>query len=210
VWGLIFLPEAGQLLTGAGDALRFWQLDQPGVSTAVPLQLGVRSMALSADRKTLAVCQSAWNVPQGLISLREPQTGEVKRQLPRLSTSLSRIALSPDGELLAAAQFFGGVRLYSTQTATEKGRFDAKLPIGEGVTFSPDGKLLCVYGGTTDRKAKQAQRGIRIYRISDGAEVWRSTIMDDCLNAAFSPDGTLLGATDGEQNVYLWKLARDL
>ena len=206
VWGLLFFPETGRFLTGAGDGLRFWEFNGFVPGEAIPLQAPVRSVALSPDRETLAVCEAVWNVPHGIVTLRDARTGELKRKVVELNTSLTRLAFSPDGQFLAVAHFNGGVDLYSVLTGKKTAYFEGTRPLGEGVIFSPDGKYLCAFGGSPDRQNNQTQCGLRLYRLSDGSEVWRNTTMTNCVNAVFSPDGTRLAATDGAQNVYLWKI----
>lgn len=206
VWGLLFFPETGRLLTGAGDGLRFWEFNGALPGETIPLQAPVRSVALSPDRETLAVCEAVWNVPHGIVTLRDARTGELKRKVVELNTSLTRLAFSPDGQFLAVARFNGGVDLYSVLTGKKTAYFEGTRPLGEGVIFSPDGKYLCAFGGSPDRQNNQTQCGLRLYRLSDGSEVWRNTVMTNCANAVFSPDGTRLAATDGAQNVYLWKI----
>ena len=206
VWSLMFFPETNQLLSGAEDGLRFWELPGFTPDEAIALQAPVRSLAISPDRQTLAVCEAVWNVPHGIVTLRDARTGALKRKVAELSASLTRIAFSPDGQLLAVTAFNGGVRIYSVQTGEEKPGFKGTYPLGEGALFSPDGKYLCAFGGSFDGKGDPALRGLRLYRLSDGVEVWRSVAMNDCTSAAFSSDGTRLAAGDSERNVYVWKI----
>jgi len=53
-------------------------------------------------------------------------------------------------------------------------------------------------------------RGLHIYRVADGAEVWRFNDMHKAYCAAFSPDGKHLAATDDEGGVYLWDIKGEL
>ena len=206
VWGLMFATGKNQLLTGAADGVQFWNLEDLAVTGGAMVQLPVRSMVRSPDGATLAVSESVWNMASGIVTLRDATTGELKTSLVRVNTSLSRVAFSPDGELLAVTQFNGEARVYSMKDGAEKLRVKAVRPQGEGVIFSQDGQYLCVFGGGNDAAAVAASRGIRLYRLTDGAEVWRNTAMADCVNAVFSPDGKLLAATDGARNVYLWQV----
>lgn len=49
-------------------------------------------------------------------------------------------------------------------------------------------------------------RGLQLYRLSDGGEVWHSTLLNNCTGAAFPPDGTRLAAGDAERNFYVWRI----
>ena len=206
VWGLSFLPETNQLLTGAEDGLRYWELGDFTPGEALPVQFPVRSLAISPDRQTLAVCESIWDVTRGVVTLRDARTGEIKRRITEANSSLGDVAFSPDGQLLAVTRFKGGIRIFSVLTGEEKTGFDGTRPQGKGAVFSPDGKYLCAFGGDPDGKGDPALRGLRLYRLSDGVEVWHSAVMNNCVSAAFSPDGTRLAAGDAARNVYVWKL----
>lgn len=206
VWGLSFFPETNQLLTGAEDGLRFWELNDFTPGEAIPVQMPVRSVAVSPDRQTLAVCESIWNVQRGVVTLRDVRTGEIKRSITEPNSSLTGVAFSPDGQLLAVTRIRGGIRIFSVLTGEEKTGFDGTRPAGEGVVFSPDGKYLCAFGGHIDGNGDPALRGLRLYRLSDGVEVWQSAAMNNCVSAAFSPDSTRLAAGDAARNVYVWKL----
>ena len=207
VWGLTFSPATDQLVSGAADGVRFWDLKDFTSSEVVPVQYAVRWLAVSPDRTTLAVCEASGNPQHGLVTLRDARTGEFTRKITEVNGRLTSVAFSPDGQLLAVAYFNGGVHLFSTLTGEEKAVFEGTRPQVEGTAISPDGKYLCAFGGGSESKNDRAHRGLRLYRLADGAEVWRGTMMNNCVSAAFSPDSTRLAGGDSERNVWLWKIA---
>ena len=206
VWGLVFLPETNLLMTGATTGLRAWDVSSLTPGEAIPLQAPVRSVALSPDHQTLAVAESVWNTSHGIVTLRDARTGTLKRKIAEQKSLLTNLAFSPDGQLLAFTHNKTGVRIFSALTGEEKTGVEGTRPQGEGAVFSPDGKYLCAFGGDATGKGDPALRGLRLYRLSDRVEVWHSAVMNNCVNAAFSPDGTRLAAGDSERNVYVWKI----
>ena len=206
VMALLFLPHTNQLVSGADEGLRFWDLTDFSPGDPVPLLQPMRTLTLSPDGKTIATSETAWNPPHGVVTLRDASTGEVRRKIADGNVTFTRADFSPDGSLLAVTPHKGKVRVYDLATGQENMEFEGTSPFSEGAVFSPDGKYLCTFGGSFDGRTPATQCGLRLYRLADGAEVWRSTVMEECQRAAFSPDGTRLFAADTERNVWLWKI----
>ena len=130
----------------------------------------------------------------------------MRRKIADGNVTFTRADFSPDGSLLAVTPHRGKVRVYDLASGQEKMQFEGTSPFSEGAVFSPDGKFLCTFGGSFDGRSPATQCGLRLYRLADGAEVWRSTAMEECQRAAFSPDGTRLFTADTERNVWMWKM----
>jgi WD40 repeat protein len=140
------------------------------------------------------------------------------RGLGRRGNSVQMIALSPDGQTLAAAEF-DGVRLWEVGSRQERGRFavDAE-PLTfrvESLAFSPDGRVLAAVDscGTVhlwDLSARRALPGLpapaggpvenKVGNVPHG----RSRRGE----LAFSPDGTRLAVAD--ENTVLIRDVADL
>jgi WD40 repeat protein len=110
-----------------------------------------------------------------------------------------RLALSPDGSCLAAANQVpwnverpSEVRLFDPQTALTR----LTMPgVGKGATvlaFSPDGQRLAV-GGATDQPGKRAVPSLVIRDVTTGQELFAVKDLPDAPRcAAYSPDGQTL------------------
>jgi hypothetical protein len=129
--------------------------------------------------------------------------------IERQNVFAGRVALSPDGRLLAATSSAQN-RVLLLEAATGKlvRRFDA--PFGPGtvrtpatgvdsVVFSPDGSMLasCHTDGGPGEDGEGAT--VRLWEVATGREVQRipggvgpGTWLDPLREAAFSPDGRLL------------------
>jgi len=113
-----------------------------------------------------------------------------------------RIALSPDGELLASVYCTqsdaygctkGGVAVWRTADGKMLASFD---DVANAVAFSPDGGLLATGGGTHDSF-------LRFRYTATWNAVGESPAMVEQL--AFSPDGRLLATADYE-TVTIWSI----
>lgn len=158
------------------------------------------SVSVSRDGRTLATLGkkvTLWDTfrasPIGSLSLKD--------------RSLGRIALSPDGRILAGATWTGRVVLWDVASRTEIGTinvaqsFDAPL-----LAFSPDGGLLAtaddrqiIFWDVASRTRREALRNESIG--FQGLET----------DMAFSPDGQLLvlGSDNETQgDIVLWDIAR--
>jgi WD40 repeat protein len=143
----------------------------------------------------------------GTVSLWDAQTGVELRRIDHRS-ELDRLALSPDGKLIAAQ---GAGRSPATWNkvfvwAAESGEFVHCLSTTNSVSslaFSPDGKLLVA--GNSDGIAHG-------WRMPDGDEAFRLAARavgraanDGLRSISFSPDSVLL-ATRGLYEVRTWDL----
>ena len=105
-----------------------------------------------------------------------------------------RVAVSPDGELLAGLQSFAQVGIVDVRS----GRVRATLNVGAGVhaiVFSPDGECLAVArsGGLQIWKVESAKR---VRERSTDSAVW---------TVAYSPDARSLAVGTESNQVEIWR-----
>src|SRR3954469_111213 len=115
------------------------------------------------------------------------------------ATTVSSVAVSPDGSLVATAAA-GGVRLYDAKTGA------LVRAIGEAGdrsgAFAPDGQSLAAGGFHMDKLVGvyDVRTGKRLRTLAGHTE-WEA---DAC---TFSPDGTLLASTGTDKQILVWDLA---
>jgi RNA polymerase sigma factor (sigma-70 family) len=111
-----------------------------------------------------------------------------------------RLALSPDGTVVAAAGFDNVLRFYNARTGEQL--FDVKNPVGQigAIAFAPDGRLLAWSDGSKSIQLTDAATGHLV-----GALVGRVDSLDDL---AFAPDGKTLawGSSQNTKEVRVWEM----
>lgn len=140
----------------------------------------------------------------------EPQKDQlpvgVTRNLGKLKNQGEKMALSPDGALLAALDDAGRVYLFDTAKPTKPVEFDAGGPC-HGVDFSADGKFVITAGPVKDISIWNATTG-KLERKLEGSQA-------NVCAVAMSQDGTRLAGTDETGALRIWdftsgKIVHDL
>jgi WD40 repeat protein len=153
-------------------------------------------VAFSADGKTLVSA-----VKDGIVRLWDTTTG---KEIGRFGAErvlhekhgdrpigVWSIALSPDGQMLAAADhtYQGTVlRVWNTSTGGENRRFRKVTSGISELAFSPDSKILAT-GSPHDQ-------AIRLWEVSSSKELDQVPAPDGAYHLFFSPDGTMLAFMD--------------
>ena len=198
---LSFSPDGQSIVvTSRSDGLSVWNLQN--LETPI-MQSPASSAHFSSDGSTLVIVQN-----DGTTTILDAQTFQdrARFQLTERSPG-SRMALSPDGKLLAATRGFQDyeniISLRDTASGEEIGILSGHKQGIWSLAFSPDGKTLASSG---------SERTIRLWNIATKSELLTikglSTTLTD-LN--FSPNGeTLISRTPGffsEPKIRLFRAA---
>ncbi len=154
----------------------------------------ITGLAFAADGKTLF---SAAGITAYKLLAWNATTGELYRPLAENGNGYQRVALSPDGTLLAACGY-GDLRLWDAASRKEVRRFRGHKEAIMSVAWSADSKTLVT--GSNDDKS------IRIWDAANGKELRRIAYNVDWVgDVALSPDGKLVAAGGYQDGtIHLW------
>lgn len=163
--------------------------------------------------------------------------GKVVRTFAGHATSITSLAVAPNGKILATSSYDDSIKLWDIESAAEvRTLFDRDTDTANCVAFSPDGKVLAggyrdfsvilwdVTTGTQIRKLADHLGPVQAVRFSpDGKTLavgaydftlWdmttgqrKSIPAEDIASIAFSPDGKTLATTNGYPSIRLWDVA---
>ncbi len=190
VSSLAFLDNKTLVSCGGDRRISCWDVATGKLRTDLfANETEVSQVALSADGSTLA---AAFGNPTRFRIL-DAATGK-ERFAWKAPAGAFRLALSPDGKLLAAAFQGVSVHVWDTTTGQVVKQFDGVKGSAETMAFSPDGKLFACGG---------YQRGLEVWEVESGKlrHVLKGDAKDNVISLTFAADGKalLVGTTEAVQ-----------
>jgi serine/threonine protein kinase/WD40 repeat protein len=117
------------------------------------------------------------------------------------SASITALAFSPDGKILAASDNTGHTYLWNLATGSQGAILSDSGSSGAfSVAFSPDGKTLAAGDGSGRTYLFNADTGKPTGSLPDPGSTGVNSV-------TFSPDGKILAVGDGNGHAYLWNVA---
>jgi WD40 repeat protein len=193
---LAFADGGKTLLFGVDKGVLFWDVDRRSVKVVVPTEAPIISVAI-ADAANLVAAADR----NGTITLVDDRTHQLKGKTIRHEGNIPSLALSPDGELLAAAGENGSIMVWRVS--------DGKLAWSKQLAHGQETMVLTFAGTGSTLASGGADGRIELWDAATGQSAGWLGNRDggesvDTLD--FSPEGNLLASGGQDGRIKLWDL----
>ncbi|WP_165228568.1 WD40 repeat domain-containing serine/threonine protein kinase [Aquisphaera insulae] len=190
---VLFLP-------GKTMSIRIWAVDFDPAKSTPMVTLDRLDAVAFADRGTRFATREG-----DRLKIRDVSTGTVLGELAAVPAGFRRLALSPDGQMLADWAGGGRIVIRSLERLIDLAEYDCGAPYGE-MAFDPTGRTVVAIAEGGKLHLWDWATGRARVLIPDDLDRSRSGV-----HFGFSPDGRLLttGATGnpgGDQPLLLWDM----
>jgi WD40 repeat protein len=184
---MVFSPDGATLVTTSWVELSLWRVAD---GTLLRTQRGDRSVAITADGASLVTGKGR------AVALHRMDDGALVREFEGLTAGgVVRVAISPDGRLVAGASLFEVLVWQASDGRRLHARGGSHI---QALAFSPDGDTLAIAEGPA----------VHLVRMTDGALLHTLQVPKGGVNGlAFAPDGATLATACGDWAVRIWEVA---
>lgn len=190
VTGVAFNPDGLTVATGAGNALRLWDVASGREIRSFNNLAAVTSVRFSPDGQTLASGSYS-----GVLKLWNVATGAELRTLTGHASEVRSLAFSPDGTLIASGSTDRTIRLWDAGTGSSLRTLSGHSTAGFSVALVRDGKTMLA--GSIDNTVK-------LWDLATGELRNLTGHSAEILSLAFSPDGRILASGSADRSIKLW------
>lgn len=182
VWSAAFAPDGRSIaLAHEKDGISIWSVPDGKLQRTIPSEHAVYTLAFSPDGSVL----TAETADTQMLRLWDPRNGKMLHKLERYNPLGRSVAISPNGEFLAAVgkHALHVWDLQSRELVMGRAQYDFSI------AFSPAGVLLALAGDHyVSLVDLQTGKKLGEFRCSTHTKGWRSV--------AFSPDGFFVAGAD--------------
>jgi WD40 repeat protein len=198
---LALSADGKTMVTGVGDALSFWDVQSATEVRRVFLPGEVDCLALSPDRKMVAVClihgtgKSVLSM-SATVRLLAVDTGMEIRRLGGLQGSVYGITFSSNGKMVAFGGSDNTVRVWDPDTGAELTAFASHRGPVRRITFSRDGRKIATGGADGTVRLWNADTGRQLHLFEGHG--------DTVETVGFTPDGSEVASGAWDGSLMLW------
>jgi WD40 repeat protein len=189
----VFSSDGTRVVTAEGGPVRIWSV--PGYTLERTLDAQAGQAVISVDGTLIGTAGGTtaklWRVSDGAPLWSRPSN----------AGGIASVALSPDGQVLAAGCAGSVVRLWSTTDGVLLRSITGNNAV-DSIAFSPDGTTIAV--------GEQAfGNNLKLYRTSDGGLVrsFAGSQGFQTQSLAFTPDGSMIVFSSGAHFIQFWRIA---